>query len=62
MTNIEKGHPVGLKAAAHYTLCPELTLPANAQEFSCNQATCAVVCNPGLAQFTPIHCIHFYCF
>ena len=40
------GHPVG-KAAATWSLCPELTLPTGVAGKVCDGSTCMVVCEPG---------------
>ena len=40
------GHPID-KIAALWSLCPELTVPEGASGTVCDQATCAVVCEPG---------------
>ena len=41
------GHPIGVKSAADYSLCPELTLPSGVQSLECEGATCMAVCEPG---------------
>ena len=41
------GHPVGVRAAANWDLCPELTLPAGVAGTACQAATCMVVCEDG---------------
>ena len=41
------GHPVGIRAAADWTMCPTLTLPTGVASLTCNQATCMVVCEAG---------------
>ena len=40
------GHPV-VRGAADHSMCPALALPAGAESIECDQATCAVVCQPG---------------
>ena len=41
------GHPVGIRAAAEWNLCPELTLPSGVAGTACQGATCMVVCEEG---------------
>ena len=41
------GHPVGVRAAADWSLCPELALPAGVAGTACQGATCMVVCDEG---------------
>lgn len=41
------GHPVGVRAAANWDLCPELALPAGVAGTACQGATCMVVCEDG---------------
>ena len=41
------GHPVGVRAAADWTLCPALPVPQNAADVVCDSSTCAVVCELG---------------
>ena len=41
------GHPVGVRAAAEWSLCPELALPAGVAGTACQGATCMVVCDEG---------------
>ena len=41
------GHPVGLRAAANWDLCPELALPSGVAGTACQGATCMVVCEDG---------------
>ena len=45
--NGDWGHPVGIRAAADWTMCPALTLPAGVASFTCNQSTCMAVCEAG---------------
>ena len=40
------GHPL-VRAAADWSLCPELALPAGAEQIVCDSSTCALVCPPG---------------
>ena len=41
------GHPVGVRAAAEWSLCPELALPTGVAGTACQGATCMVVCDEG---------------
>ena len=45
--NGDWGHPVGIRAAADWTMCPTLTKPAGVADFTCNQSTCMAVCEAG---------------
>lgn len=42
----EWGHPID-RAAAHWETCEELELPEGAESITCDQATCAVICQEG---------------
>ena len=46
-SNEQWGHPVGVRAAASWSLCPELTLPTGVAGTTCQGATCMVVCDEG---------------
>ena len=41
------GHPVGVRAAADYALCPTLELPTGVASLACDGATCMAVCETG---------------
>ena len=41
------GSPIGLRAAADWTLCPSLATPIGASRVVCDQSTCMVECQPG---------------
>jgi len=43
------GHPVGIKAAALWSNCPALALPAGVKEIKCDGSTCMQVCEDGKA-------------
>ena len=43
------GHPVGIKAAALWSNCPPLALPAGVKEITCDGSTCMQVCEDGKA-------------
>ena len=40
-------HPVGIRAAADWQMCPQLSMPAGVAGYTCAQATCMVNCEPG---------------
>ena len=40
-------HPVGIKSAADWQMCPQLSMPAGVAGYTCAQATCMVNCEPG---------------
>ena len=41
------GHPVGIRAAADWSLCPSLTKPAGVASVQCDGSTCMQVCEAG---------------
>ena len=42
------GHPVGIKAAADWTMCPSLTpFPSGVASVNCDGATCMQICEAG---------------
>ena len=41
------GHPIGVKAAASWSLCPDLQLPDGVESLRCDGATCMAVCEVG---------------
>ena len=45
--NGDWGHPVGIRAAADWSMCPTLVAPAGVASFTCNQSTCMAVCEAG---------------
>ena len=40
-------HPLGIRNAAHWSLCPKLEVPTGAYQIACLDATCMQICNPG---------------
>ena len=43
------GHPVGIRAAATWNLCPALEIPAGVKDVTCSGATCMQICDDGKA-------------
>ena len=41
------GHPIGIRNAAHWTLCPNLDKPVGVDTIACLDATCMQICKPG---------------
>ena len=41
------GFPVGVRAAADWTLCPQLELPDGVESVACDGSTCMQVCEAG---------------
>ena len=43
------GHPVGIRAAATWNLCPALEIPTGVKDVTCSGATCMQICEDGKA-------------
>ena len=43
------GHPIGIRAAATWSLCPALAIPAGVKDVTCSGATCMQICEDGKA-------------
>ena len=43
------GHPVGIRAAATWNLCPALEIPPGVKDVTCSGATCMQICEDGKA-------------
>ena len=43
------GHPIGIRVAATWSLCPALAIPAGVKDVTCSGATCMQICEDGKA-------------